>query len=82
MRVEYELSKENYVKIEVVIDKASVEAFFFDWYSITDMVFPQETSRGVELFVSDEKVQIHHLTLTVLKKSMFPSQEDRKVFLS
>jgi hypothetical protein len=48
----------------------SVEAFFFSWYSITNIIFPDDDARGLELWASDEdKVRVDSISIVVLESA-------------
>ena len=72
----FNCTNEPVIKLEAIIDKSSVEAFFFGWYSMTNLVFTDDSNKGIELWVSDpEKVQVKEVKIKVLEKSMFPEQK-------
>lgn len=53
----------------------SVEAFFFDWYSMTTLVFTEDNNKGIELWTGMDEtyVRVKYLKAQVLEKSMLPN---------
>lgn len=51
---EFDCLNEREIKIEVILDASSVEAFFFDWYSMTNLVFTDASNNGLELWTDAE----------------------------
>jgi len=49
---EYDCARERKVKMELILDHNSVEAFFFEWYSVTNLVFSDEKNKGIEIWTS------------------------------
>lgn len=49
------------MSLDLLVDKTSAETFFFDgMYSMTNLIFPNENSKGIEIFIDNEdKVTIH-----------------------
>jgi len=68
---------ETTFNLSVIVDRSSVEAFFFDGlYSITNLVLWNKTAKGIELFVSDNSgAWIDTLRVTVLNKAV-PFKKD------
>ncbi|TNV80153.1 hypothetical protein FGO68_gene16911 [Halteria grandinella] len=69
---EYDCLNEREIKIEVILDASSVEAFFFDWYSMTNLVFTESTNNGLELWTDAEfgQFSIQYARLEFLEKTM------------
>jgi sucrose-6-phosphate hydrolase SacC (GH32 family) len=68
---EFDCVGESLLKFEVLLDNLSVEAFLFDWYSLTNLVFTD--ANGIELWtdVGDAtKYSIQSLKLEFLEKTM------------
>ena len=57
---DFDCEHESRVRLEVILDHNSVEAFFFDWYSLTALVFTDPRNRGIELFteLSDSYIRV------------------------
>ena len=72
-QTEFDCERETNVKIEVLIDRSSVEVFFFDWYSMTELVFTDVNNRGVELWtgLNEDYIRPKFVKLEVLQKTMF-----------
>jgi hypothetical protein len=58
--------------MELVIDNNSVEAFFFDWYSLTTLVFTDKANKGINIWseLDENYIRIKYLKADVLKKTM------------
>lgn len=67
------------MKIEVILDRNSVEAFFFDWYSYTTLVFTDEKNRGIQIWseLSENQVRVKYASAEVLQRTMFPPPQPR-----
>lgn len=72
LNTDYKTVENRQVILEVIIDKSSVEAFFFDgMYSMTNLIYPDESQRGIEIFPdNDERITIDELFITVLKPAV------------
>lgn len=60
------------VKMELVIDNNSVEAFFFDWYSLTTLIFTDKANKGINIWseLDENYIRVKYLKADVLKKTM------------
>ncbi len=60
------------MKIELILDDISVEAFFFDWYSFTTLIFSDRANKGVNIWASLDQnyIRVKYLKADVLKKTM------------
>ncbi len=68
VKVEWDSHNERYAKVELVLDRMSVEAFFFSWYSMTDMIYPNADATGLELWSSDDtKVGVDSISIVILE---------------
>lgn len=78
--VEFDITNTREIDMEVIIDKTSIEAFFFDgMYSMTNLIFPEEFQKNIQIFANDEeKLNVLTLQLTILKRA-FLKEEDKKV---
>ena len=65
---DFDCEREQEVKIEVIIDHNSVEAFFFDWYSFTSLVFTDANNNGIEIWasMSEDYIRVKYLKLEIL----------------
>lgn len=61
--------KQGKVKLRIFVDWSSIEVFANDGeVAMTDLIFPDSTSRTIELFAHNGQVQLISLTLHPLKK--------------
>mmetsp|Transcript_22219 Transcript_22219/g.21446 ORF Transcript_22219/g.21446 Transcript_22219/m.21446 type:complete len:223 (+) Transcript_22219:385-1053(+) len=69
---DYIVGSEEETILELLIDKSSVEVFFFDgMYSMTNIIFPEEESLGLTLWSNDfSKLSVKQLQIFELKKTM------------
>ncbi len=51
-QTEFDCKRETEVKIELILDNNSVEAFFFDWYSFTSLIFTDKENKGINIWTS------------------------------
>lgn len=75
---EYNINEERIIKLELLIDKTSVEAFFFEgMYAMTNLVYPKhEEQRYIHLFPDDdERLTINKLQITVLNSAFEKTEE-------
>lgn len=80
VKVEWDSHNERYAKVELVLDRMSVEAFFFSWYSMTDMIFPTADATGLELWSSDDaQIGVDSISIVILE-SVY-AKEDSQQFL-
>lgn len=72
MKSDYDLTAGGEITLDILIDHSSVEVLFFDGqYSLTNLVYFDEASNGIEIWASDEKaVSVSYLTVDCLSKSM------------
>lgn len=72
VETDYDIAHGLYYSINVLIDRSSVEAYFFDGiYSMTNLVFPSVTNKGVEIWINDEnEIEVQSIVINVLEKSM------------
>jgi hypothetical protein len=54
------------------MDNNSVEAFFFDWYSFTSLIFTEKENKGINIWTSLDQnyIRVKYLSAEVLKKTM------------
>ncbi len=78
----YDMANENLFQLDVLIDRSSVEAFFFGGlYSMTNLVFPGLADTGIQVWINDEtEIQVENLVITVLEKSMLV-QIEKEIFI-
>ncbi len=71
-QTDFDCKLETDVKIELILDDISVEAFFFDWYSFTTLVFSDKANKGVNIWASLDQnyIRVKYLKADVLKKTM------------
>lgn len=63
-------ASETQIKVEVLVDHDSVELFYFDWYSITDLIFTEASNNGVRISSDIPGLWVQELRLEFLAKSM------------
>lgn len=62
------LISQKIIKFHIFVDRSSVELFGNDGESvITDLIFPNEENKQMELFVKNGEVKLHSLELYILK---------------
>eukprot|EP00347_Sterkiella_histriomuscorum_P014817 403359414 len=67
IKIEWDTYNERWGKMEILLDKSSMEAFFFAWLSVTELIFPDDNARGVEIWASDmTKVGVDWMYIAVL----------------
>jgi fructan beta-fructosidase len=68
IQMEWDTYNEQWGKIEVLLDRSSIEAFFFSWMSVTELIYPDDDSaRGVEIWASDlDNVRVAWMYIAVL----------------
>jgi fructan beta-fructosidase len=78
VETKYDIANENRFHLNVLIDKSSVEAYFFEGlYSMTNLVFPGLADTGVQIWINDEtELYVENLVITVLSKSMTVEDEE------
>ena len=71
---EYDCVNEQLISLELILDHNSVEAFFFDWYSITSLVFTEKENNGIEIFtdMNENYIRILSAHVEILEKTMLP----------
>jgi sucrose-6-phosphate hydrolase SacC (GH32 family) len=69
---EFACQESSEVKMELVIDNNSVEAFFFDWYSLTTLIFTDKANKGINIWseLDENYIRVKYLKADVLKKTM------------
>jgi sucrose-6-phosphate hydrolase SacC (GH32 family) len=69
---DFDCKRETEVKIELILDNNSVEAFFFDWYSFTTLIFTEKQNKGIRIWTSLDQnyIRVKFLRAEVLKKTM------------
>ncbi|PGY15939.1 glycoside hydrolase family 32 protein [Bacillus sp. AFS031507] len=66
----YLLPENNKITLHVFVDQSSVELFGNDGKSvITDLIFPNQENKQLELYVKNGKVKLHSLELYSLKST-------------
>lgn len=59
---------ENRLHIHIYVDRSSIEVFFnHGQVVITDLIFPDAASNGLEIFTADEQITLYSLELYELK---------------
>ncbi|MEC0232952.1 glycoside hydrolase family 32 protein [Paenibacillus kribbensis] len=59
---------ENRLHIHIYVDRSSIEVFFnHGQVVITDLIFPDAASNGLEIFTADERITLYSLELYELK---------------
>jgi fructan beta-fructosidase len=62
------LISQKMIKFHIFVDRSSIELFGNDGESvITDLIFPNEENKQMELFVKNGEVKLHSLELYILK---------------
>jgi len=66
------------IRLHIFVDSTSVEAFANDGaVVITDCIFPDESSQGLEIFAEGGDVILHSLDIFHLHPATFQTEEDR-----
>lgn len=64
-------ASEEKIKLRILIDKSVVEIFINDGlYAITDLVFPQQSRGGIELFAKDGKAVFSDISIKKVNKTL------------
>lgn len=59
---------ENRLDLHIYVDRSSIEVFFnHGQVVITDLIFPDAESKGLEIFTADEQITLFSLELYALK---------------
>ena len=53
---DFDIRNARQVDMEIILDRSSVESFFFEgMYAMTNLIFPDELQRGLEIFPDDDE---------------------------
>jgi sucrose-6-phosphate hydrolase SacC (GH32 family) len=65
------LTSAGLIKLNVIIDRSSVEAFFFDGlYSMTNLVFSPIEAKGISVWIDDPSlVSLDYFGIIALNRS-------------
>jgi len=77
----FDFENEERVQIQVLVDRSSVEAFFFGGLdSMTNLALGSEDCTGMVVFIDDSKnAYVEKLTITVLQKTVPISEDEQKI---
>ena len=77
LETDFDFENEDTVQIQVLVDRSSVEAFFFGGLdSMTNLALSNETCSGMVIFIDDiNNTYVEKLSITVLQKTVPLSSE-------